>query len=93
MANTGTINGTPLFDSMMQQKLLNKNVFAFYMSLCKEEKSELVFGWYDDTKYTGPMTWHPVVYKYFWSLKLDDIKVSNLYFSCIPLSYSLMESP
>jgi hypothetical protein len=47
------------------------------MSLCKQEKSELVFGWYDETKFTGPMAWHPVVFKYFWSLQLDDIKVSN----------------
>jgi hypothetical protein len=46
------------------------------MSLCKEEKSELVFGWYDQTKFSGEMKWHPVVYKYFWALKLDDIKVS-----------------
>ena len=55
--------------------MLQKNVFAFYMSLCKEEKSELVFGWYDETKFSGVMKWHPVVYKYFWALKLDDIKV------------------
>jgi hypothetical protein len=68
MANTGSINGTPLFDTMMQQKILHNNVFAFYMSLCKEEKSELVFGWYDETKFTGTMTWHPVVFKFFWSL-------------------------
>lgn len=78
MANTGSINGTPLFDTMMQQKILHNNVFAFYMSLCKEEKSELVFGWYDETKFTGTMTWHPVVFKFFWSLQLDDIKVIKI---------------
>ena len=37
---------------------------------------DLVFGWYDQTKFSGEMKWHPVVYKYFWALKLDDIKVS-----------------
>lgn len=79
MSNTGDKLGPPLFDSLIQQKLLAQNVFAFYMSLCAEEqKSELAFGWYDEQRYTGPIVWHPVVHKYFWSLKLEDIKVSVL---------------
>ena len=54
--------GLPLFDSMMQQKLLLRNVFAFYMSLNKYEQSELIFGWIDDTKYSGDLVWHDVVF-------------------------------
>ena len=53
------------------------------MSLCSDEKSELTFGWYDDTRYKNTLYWHPVINKYFWSLKLDDIMVSlkfNNYF-------------
>lgn len=69
--------GPPLFDNMMQQSLLNENIFAFYMSLCEEEqRSELTFGWADPSRYVGPIVWHPVVHKYFWSLSLDDILVS-----------------
>lgn len=77
MANTGEALGVPLFDSMIEQKLLNENVFAFYMSLCAEESSELAFGWYDQTRYTGLLDWHPVIHKFFWSLNLDDIKVTT----------------
>lgn len=58
------------------------------MSLCKEEKSELVFGWYDQTKFSGEMKWHPVVYKYFWALKLDDIKVSTAHYYVCPFLIS-----
>ena len=40
MANVGS----PLFDSMINQKLLNKNIFSFYMSMDSTDKSELTFG-------------------------------------------------
>lgn len=63
----------PLFDTIMKQKLLNKNVFAFYMAMNNVEDSELVFGWYDESKIEGPLIWYPVVNKLFWSIKLDDI--------------------
>lgn len=70
------MNSTPLFDSMMQQNLIAQNVFAFFLSVDDTEESELIFGWIDHTKYTGDLQWYPVVYKSFWTLKLDDIKVN-----------------
>lgn len=56
------------------------------MSLCQEEDSELAFGWYDPTRYIGELDWHPVVNKFFWSLQLDDIKVTTS-----DLSHSLVQ--
>jgi hypothetical protein len=54
--------GTPLFDSMIEQKLLQQNLFCFFMSLNEKEDSELIFGWVDHTKFRGPMIWHEVVH-------------------------------
>ena len=34
------------------------------------------------------MKWHPVVYKYFWALKLDDIKVSAAHYYVCPFLIS-----
>ena len=65
MANSQAM---PLFDSMIEQKLLNKNIFAFFMSLNKKEQSELSFGYYDESKFEGPIVWHPVIVQYFWTL-------------------------
>lgn len=79
--------GTALFDSMMSQKLLKQNVFAFYMSMNEEEPSELIFGWIDEEKYEGEMKWYKVINKLFWSLKLDDILVS----ARLPNSYLLAQ--
>jgi len=69
--------GLPLVDNMIKQSLLEANLFAFSLSLNSAEPSDLTFGWIDDTKYTGDLTWHPVVNKYFWSLNLTDIKLNG----------------
>jgi hypothetical protein len=75
MAEKGDKGDSPLFDSMMTQKLLPMNVFAFYYSLNDEEPSELIFGWIDSSRYIGELKWYPVISKYFWSVRLTDVKV------------------
>jgi len=46
---------TPVFDEMMEQKLLKNNVFAFYFSKKEDEAkgmfSELTMGYYDKSKF------------------------------------------
>lgn len=69
--------GLPIFDSMIKQGLLSRNLFAFYMSMSTADKSELTFGSYDADKFVGDIAWHPVVDKLFWSLRLDDIKYNG----------------
>eukprot|EP00347_Sterkiella_histriomuscorum_P005441 403356609 len=65
--------GKPMFDNLMDQQLLNSNIFAFYMALNEKESSELIFGWIDHSRYEEPMIWHPVVHNFFWQLNLDDV--------------------
>jgi hypothetical protein len=39
---------------MMGQKLLKDNLFAFFLTVKNEDiESDLTFGYYDKTKYTG----------------------------------------
>ena len=38
---------------MMQQGLLENNIFSFYMGMHDEDSSEVIFGAYDDTKFDG----------------------------------------
>lgn len=77
MAEHGRPDETPLFDTMINQKVLPQNVFAFYMSLNDDENSELIFGWIDHSKYVGDLKWYPVIHKFFWTIKLDDIKLNG----------------
>jgi len=45
---------TPVFDNMIKQKLLKNNIFAFYLTTnAQETESDLTFGYYDKTKFTG----------------------------------------
>jgi len=45
------------------------------MSMNEKEESELIFGFYDEKRYTGEMKWYPLIDELFWSIKLDDIEV------------------
>lgn len=75
LAETGV---TPVFDNMMGQKLLKDNLFAFFLTIKAEEmESDLTFGYYDKTKFTGDITWHPVKFQYMYGIQLDDIKING----------------
>jgi len=62
----------------MQSGQLAKNVFSFYLSYNPDEESEILFGGWDTTHFTGEIEWHPVVHQLFWSVKLDDILVGGI---------------
>ena len=44
---------TPVFDHIMESKILPRNIFSFWLSLNEMTPSQLLFGRIDDTKYTG----------------------------------------
>lgn len=71
----------PIFDGMIDQKLLVSNIFAFYLTDKTQYKqgilSDLTLGYYDKTKYTGDLNWNDVLYKYMYGVKLDDVKVNG----------------
>lgn len=68
----------PVFDNMMSQHLLKNNMFSFYLgSSAAGTESDLTFGYYDKTKFQGDLVWHPVLLKYMFGIKLDDIKVNG----------------
>ena len=48
------------------------------MAMTDKDQSELLFGDYDQDKFTGNISWHPVVDKLFWSMRLNDIKVNGV---------------
>ena len=69
---------TPMFDNIIGQNLLKNNLFAFYLTPSKSSvESDLTFGYYDKTKFKGDITWHPIVFKYMYGIRLDDIKMNG----------------
>lgn len=68
---------------MIQQNLLQSNVFAFYLTSLDDEnkfntKSDLTFGYYDQTKFQGDIHWNDIMFQYMFGVKLDDIKVNGV---------------
>jgi len=71
----------PVFDEMMDQGLLKKNVFAYYFTTKQAEsmglQSDLTFGYYDKAKFKGDVHWNDIKFKYMFGVKLDDIKFNG----------------
>lgn len=71
-------NFSPMFDNIMKQKLLDRNVFSFYFSRNEGSKtSELTLGGWDNDHFEGELHFHNVVDKYYWLLDADNILVGG----------------
>jgi len=64
----------PVFDELMDQKLIENGIFAFYLTSEKSGiPSELTFGYIDESKYTGDIHWADVKMQYMFGVQLDDV--------------------
>ncbi len=68
---------TPVFDSIIQDKLLKSNVMSFYYSVNEADDGQITLGYVDKTKYTGDLKYYKVVDEFYWTIKLDDIKYNG----------------
>eukprot|EP00371_Babesia_bovis_P002836 XP_001611483.1 eukaryotic aspartyl protease family protein [Babesia bovis T2Bo] len=92
----------PLLDNIMQQKLLNRNLVAFYMSKDKTQPGSMSFGSIDP-RYVLPghsPWWFPVVATDFWEIAMEAIlidgkpmKLENKYNAAIDTGSSLISGP
>lgn len=66
----------PVFTSMVRQKLIEKNVFAWWLSSdpAREPAGRLTLGGVDPSLYVGELTWAPVVTKGYWTVQLDGMR-------------------
>lgn len=76
--DTISVNGVvPPFYQMVNQGLLDKPVFSFYLGNSEEEGGEAVFGGIDSDHYTGKITYAPVRRKGYWEVELDSIALGD----------------
>lgn len=63
---------------MMNQNLIERGLFAFYLTTEHQKvESEMTFGYYDKSKFTGPINWHNATYHLMFGIKLDDIAING----------------
>jgi len=62
------------FESMVDQKLVDESVFAFYLQEDASTQGELVFGGIDENHYTGDLVDVPLTSESYWEVSLDAMK-------------------
>lgn len=74
-----SVNGiVPPFYQLVNQKLIDEPVFAFYLnSESGSDDSEVVFGGVDSDHYTGKITEIPLRRKAYWEVDLDSISFGD----------------
>jgi len=70
-------NTKPFFDRIIEMRTLPKNIFSMYLSRDPKVKSELFLGGYDEKLIEGPINYHPVVKKTWWTLNLDRVLING----------------
>lgn len=65
---------TPVFDNIINSKILKNNLITFFYSLNEKTDGEITFGYIDNTRYYGKISYYPVIEQYYWTIQLDDIK-------------------
>ncbi|KAK6472011.1 gastricsin-like isoform X2 [Huso huso] len=68
---------TPVMDTMMQQNLLQANIFAFYLSQNEAQGSEVTFGGVDQSQYTGDIYWTDVTSETYWQIGINGFSINN----------------
>ncbi|XP_058160915.1 cathepsin D [Dasypus novemcinctus] len=69
----------PVFDNLMQQKLVDKNVFSFYLNRdpTAQPGGELVLGGMDPRHYTGSVDYLNITRKAYWQVHMDRLEVGD----------------
>nr|AAD33219.1 cathepsin D [Hynobius leechii] len=70
---------TTVFDNIMSQKLVEKNVFSFYLNRNPDTRpgGELLLGGTDPNYYTGDFTYLNVTPKAYWQIHMDQLGVGD----------------
>lgn len=68
---------TPFFQDLIQNGKVDKPMFSFYLSNESGQNGELTLGGMDDSKYTGGITWVPLMETNYWSVSLKSFSING----------------
>ncbi|XP_009700456.1 PREDICTED: embryonic pepsinogen-like, partial [Cariama cristata] len=90
---------TPVLDNLVNESLLEENLFSIYLSR-ETTGSVVIFGGIDESYFTGSINWISVSYQDYWQISMDSIMVNSQEIACsggcqaiIDTGTSLMAGP
>jgi len=86
------------FETMVEQKLVDEPVFAFYLQSDASKSGELVFGGIDKSHFTGELKKVPLTSETYWEVSMDQLnfggeKVASSQKAIIDSGTSLLAGP
>ncbi|KAJ8265843.1 hypothetical protein COCON_G00149420 [Conger conger] len=75
-------HATPVFDNMMNERLVSQNLFSVYLSSNSESGSEVDFGGIDGNHYTGSIAWIPLSSETYWQITMESVTINGQAVAC-----------
>ncbi|XP_030324569.1 pepsin A-like isoform X2 [Calypte anna] len=73
---------TPVFDNMMRQHLVDKNLFSVYLSRHAMGGSFILFGGIDTAYTTNGITWINLSAETYWQISMDNVTINGTSVAC-----------
>ncbi|XP_069486078.1 pepsin A-like [Ambystoma mexicanum] len=73
---------TPVFDNMMKEGLVSKDLFSVYLNKIEGAGSVITFGEIDPAYYTGDINWIPLTSQTYWEIKIDKVIINGATVAC-----------
>ncbi|NXP14330.1 PEPA protein, partial [Thinocorus orbignyianus] len=73
---------TPVFDNMMMQNLVAKDLFSVYLSKEGESDSFILFGAIDPYYTANGITWIPLSAETYWQITMNSVTISGRAIAC-----------
>ncbi|XP_054491231.1 pepsin A-5 [Agelaius phoeniceus] len=73
---------TPVFDNMMMENLVDRNLFSVYLSRDDEGGSFVLFGAIDPYYTTRGISWIPLSAETYWQISMESVSISGTPVAC-----------
>lgn len=73
---------TPVFDNMMSEGLVAKDLFSVYLSKNEESGSFVLFGGIDPYYVRNGITWIPLSAETYWQITMDSVSINSMAVAC-----------
>uniref|UniRef100_A0A8B9Z406 pepsin A n=1 Tax=Buteo japonicus TaxID=224669 RepID=A0A8B9Z406_9AVES len=73
---------TPVFDNMMSEGLVAKDLFSVYLSRDGSKGSFVLFGGIDPSYTTNGITWIPLSAETYWQISMDSVSIGGETVAC-----------